>query len=115
MKYLEEYLSDGIFCNDRSSDSTDFPITNNKSYYYRPYNRNMATKKVPSFKCPNISNDGFTLKTSGTESRVVASGIGNNMLTYPVGLITFDEALYAGGSTNLENSKFYLNIGVRDE
>ena len=108
---LEDYLSDEIFCNDRSSTSTDFPLVNGGSYLYGPYNRNTASNRVPSFRCPNKSNDAFTLKTSGANSTVTASGDGNNMLTYPVGLITIDEAAYAGGKQGSMNYKYYLYTG----
>jgi|GEM_PF-5114891 len=109
---LEDYLSDEIFCNDRSSTSTDFPLVNSGSYLYGPYSRNTATNRVPSFRCPNKSNDAFTLKTSGGVSSVTASGDGNNKLTYPVGLITIDEAAYAGGKNGSMNYKYYLYTGA---
>ena len=108
---LEDYLSDEIFCNDRSSTSADFPLVNSSSYSYGPYNRNTASNIVPSFRCPNKSNNAFTLKTSGANSTVTASGDGNNMLTYPVGLITIDEAAYAGGKSGSTNYKYYLCTG----
>ncbi len=109
---LESYLSDGIFCNDRSSTSSDFPLVNASSYTYGPYNRNTAANRIPSFKCPNISNDGFTLKTSGASSTVSAKGNGNNLLNYPVGLITIDEAAYAGGKNGSMNQNYYLYTGA---
>ena len=109
---LEDYLSDEIFCNDRSSTSADFPLVNSSSYLYSPYNRHSTSNRVPSFKCPNKSNDAFTLKTSGGVSSVTASGDGNNKLTYPVGLITIDEAAYAGGKNGSMNYKYYLYTGV---
>ena len=108
---LESYLSDEIFCNDRTSDSSTFPLTSgNSSYNYGSYTRNV-TNKNPSFKCPNLSNDGFTLKMSGATSIVKASGDGNNMLNYPIGLITIDEAAFAGGSQGYMNQKYYLYTG----
>ena len=108
---LEDYLSDEIFCNDRTSVSTDFPLVNSGSYLYGPYTRNV-TNKLPSFKCPNKSNDAFTLKTSGGVSSVSASGDGNNKLTYPVGLLTIDEVAYAGGKNGSMNYKYYLYTGA---
>ncbi len=108
---LEDYLSDEIFCNDRSSTIADFPLVNSGSYLYGPYNRNTAYNRVPSFRCPNKSNDAFTLKTSEANSTVTASGDGNNMLTYPVGLITIDEVAYAGGKNGSMNYKYYLYTG----
>ena len=109
---LESYLSDEIFCNDRTSNSSTFPLTSrNGSYYYGAYTRN-ELNKLPSFKCPNVNNDGFTLKESEAASRVKASGNGNNMLTYPVGLITIDEVAYAGGDNSIINQKYYLYTGT---
>ena len=108
---LESYLSDEIFCNDRTSDSRTFPLASGNSLYlYGSYTRNV-TNKNPSFKCPNASNDGFTLKTSGQQSAVKASGDGNNILTYPIGLITADEVAFAGGKNSLINLKYYLYTG----
>ena len=112
---LEDYLSDEIFCNDRSSSSVEFPLANGGSFLYRPYNRN-ASSRNPSFKCLNTdgtfnSNDAFTLKTTNITSSVNASGDGNNMLTYPVGLITVDEAAFAGGRLSTMNYNYYLYTG----
>ena len=108
---LESYLSDEIFCNDRTSNSNAFPLASGNSLYlYGSYTRNV-TNKNPSFKCPNASNDGFTLKTSGQQSAVKASGDGNNILTYPIGLITADEVAFAGGKNSLINLKYYLYTG----
>ena len=108
---LESYLSDEIFCNDRTSNSSTFPLASgNNSYNYGSYTRNV-TNKNPSFKCLNLSNDGFTLKMSGATSIVKASGDGNNMLNYPIGLITIDEAAFAGGSQGYMNQKYYLYTG----
>ena len=35
-------------------------------------------------------------------------GKGNNMLSYPIGLITVDEVIYAGGNAANVNSSYYL-------
>ena len=109
---LESYLSDEIFCNDRTSNSDAFPLTSSGgSYIFGPYTRN-SPNNLPSFKCPNVSNDGFTLKTSGASSSVTASEDGNNMLNYPVGLLTIDEAAYAGGKYSSVNQNYYLYTGT---
>lgn len=105
---LEDYLSDEIFCNDRSSNSTNFPLQNGSSYVYNPYTRNTQTNKNPSFKCQNLDNDGFTLKDN---NKITQNDKGNKKLTYPVGLITVDEASFAGGKNSSMNHKYYLNIG----
>ena len=90
-------LEDTIYCNDRTI--TEGPLlskdTSGTGYsYFAGYTR-IKTHK-PSLDCSN-SNDAFT----------VSSSIGNGKLTYPVGLITIDEAMYAGGIYN-SYSTYYL-------
>ncbi len=114
--YLEDYLSDGIFCNDRTSPSTPFPFDSYNGYNYGAYERNYLNNN-PSFKCLNTKgafnvNDAFTLKTTGTNSIVESSGIGNNVLNYPIGLITMDEAVFAGGKHGTANDQYYLYTGA---
>ena len=45
--------------------------------------------------CSNENNDLYTVKSSS---------IGNKSLTYPIGLITFDELIYSGLSANSYNT-----------
>ena len=99
-KGYSKYLSDAIFCNDRtvaSGDGSSLEATT----YYGAYNRN-ATKKTPSLKCSR-QVDQFT-KTKG-------STLGNGELTYPVGLITTDEVVLAGGKAWTKNQSYWLNTG----
>ena len=67
--------------------------------YYAANNR-LFTNKTPSFECANNS-DLYT--TTGSED-------GNKALQYPIGLITADEVMYAGGKTSSNNS-YYLYTG----
>ena len=117
----EGYLSDEIFCNDRSTtvpkdDGTTTTLNNqvgtsydNANTYYGAYNRlsytNSSWKKkiLPSLKC-NQKNDAFTVSDEVK---------GNGSLTYPIGLITLDEASFAGGryGETYENYGYYLYIG----
>ena len=86
-------LEDTVFCNDRS-------YTMNGSYlYFGAYTR-LNTNKLPTLKCKN-TRDKFTTKTIN----------GNGTLTYPVGLITADEIVFAGGLLQKDN-KFYLKNGM---
>ena len=115
--YLEDYLADEIFCNDRSSyDSSTFPLSSSGRNYDFSGRRRNIQENNPSLKCLNTddtfnTNDAFTLKTSDKQSRVESSGVGNNMLNYPVGLITIDEVVLAGGKYNKTNDKYYLYNG----
>ena len=101
------YMSlDAGFCNDRSIastantwDSLDTALGYGTNYtYYGAFNRLVITNP-PQFACPQ-TNDLFTTTTSSK---------GNKALTYPVGLITLDEVVYAGGVYNEENQNYYLN------
>ena len=96
---------DQIFCNDRSSTTSDSgtpgeisgSMSTSTTYYYGAYVR-LVTNKSPQLKCPTAS-DKFTSRKSS---------IGNKALTYPVGLITADEVAMAGGVYGSINSSYYL-------
>lgn len=98
-----EKLEDTIWCNDRILYSgalvgkdTEMSI-NIRNSYFDVYNRTYKSSS-PSVKCSNESRDGFTVS--------IDSG-GNGALTYPIGLLTADEAMLAGGNTDV-TSKYYL-------
>jgi len=81
----EEYLSDTVFCNDRSG-LISMRIENSK----------------PSLKCVN-KNDRFTVDDET---------IGNGYLEHPIAIITVDELVMAGASpVDTSNSSFYLYSG----
>ena len=112
-KGLESYIVNQTFCNDRSISQKSWSIgdgyTLNKTTYYDPYYR-MITSHEPTLICKN-NNDKFTLKTNALSSIKGTSGYGNNALNYPVGLMTADEVVLAGGMYNVMNSKYYLYNG----
>ena len=111
------YLADSGFCADRSLaldsypkfDSTAYGITdeankivdtglgygNNFTLYSLYYKYQQKTK--PSFKCSN-KNDLYT----------VSNNNGNKALKYPVGLLSVDEAIFAGAQYNSLNRNYYL-------
>ena len=90
---------DQIFCNDRSASSTQTAAwtSTGATYYYGAYGR-LIKNKSPQLTCPEES-DKFTTKESN---------IGNKALEYPVGLITADEVVMAGGVPGKVNSSYYL-------
>ena len=104
MTAYTEKLEDTIFCNDRTlySGSLAGKDVDAGTDYSRfsAYNRT-EIKYNPSVECSNKNRDGFTVLTS--------SG-GNGKLTYPVGLLTADEVMLAGGR-NANNSNYYLYTG----
>ena len=106
LSYTSYMSLDAGFCNDRSIASTantwdlsDTALGYRTNYTdYGAYNRLVNTNQ-PQFACPQ-TNDLFTTTTSSK---------GNKALTYPVGLITPDEVVYAGGTYHNANATYYLN------
>ena len=103
----EQYLADNVFCNDRSlagNNSGTGAGTDHSSYRwsngpwdnesYSKYNNKMM------LTCPQ-QNDAFTVSDTTN---------GNGALTYPVGLLSTDEIVLAGG-WNKKNSGYYLYSG----
>ena len=91
---------DQIFCNDRSVTSGTWSSSTESILYYAPYTRLDGSTPKPQLKCPTES-DKFTSKKSSI-------GIGNKKLEYPVGLITADEVVMAGGKASSANDTYYL-------
>ena len=114
MTAFTSQLEDTVFCNDRSYDVSETGwdkdatnIVNNDGTNVLIFN---GAKRIYSFLTENTTptlvcqnaNDKFT----------VSSNKGNGALTYPVGMITADEIIYAGADGNFStNSTFYLNNG----
>ena len=97
-----EAVSDEIFCNDRSIDTsigTGLGYGTNQTGYGAIYR--LSTNKSPQLTCTQ-KNDAFTVDDEEK---------GNGNLTYPVGLITADEIALAGGKWNYDNSSYYLYKG----
>ena len=99
------------FCNDRSLNTTDeiwWDYDTKLGYgtnatAYAPWSRIFNTSswlsiQKPSLEC-NYNNDLFTINKSSK---------GNHSLTYPIGLITSDEVVLAGGFGGGNNSSYYL-------
>ena len=91
----EQYISDTLFCNDRSLDSGAGIGDVYTSYNYAK----TGTGRV-NLKCAQ-QNDRFTVSDEV---------LGNGSLTYPVGLLTDDEVFLAGGTT-YTNYNYYLYTG----
>ena len=96
------YIADTGFCGDRSlSSGTGIGTT---STQYGPSKRlNTSGSESPQFVCTQASD----LYTTSSATK------GNKALTYPIGLITADEVVYAGstlydGGYNSSNRSFYL-------
>ncbi len=105
------------FCNDRELATGHSGYTGNgagtAASAYAPAGRTWGATtsswntsgQEPTLKCKNKTRDLFTM--SGDEK-----GDGNGELTVPVGLITSDEVLFAGGFGNIANYGYWLYTGA---
>lgn len=99
---LLDYLSDEIFCNDRSfydGNGYNFDLGIG-THYGANYRYNI--KKSPSLICKN-DNDKFT----------VSAANGNGNLNYPIALLTIDEGALAGSIMDIPNYNYYLYTGSK--
>ena len=93
LSHISDYIDSNIgFCSDREMANgytwSEYP---NSTILYAANDRLSVNQPTPSFKCNN----------------------NNDILHIPIGLITADEAAFAGGvySTQLNNSNYYLYNG----
>ena len=98
---LQKYsikLANSTFCNDRSILSGDGYSMANTDYNSR---KRMLEGKKPTLKCTNL-NDRFSLNNQLAQ------------LKYSIGLLTADEASFAGGVLHISNNQYYLynNISI---
>ena len=85
-KGYSSYITNTVgFCGDRSIASGGDGIQTDKNTNFGAFGRYSAN--TAQFTCPNVERDLYT---------TTDSSIGNKALTYPVGLITYDELVYAG-------------------
>ena len=114
-KTYNDYLEDTVWCNDRSMNSLGWDdyvkngwLPENRFYnngnpihlYHGAYGR-VEYGGTPIVTCLN-KNDAFTVNDAIN---------GNAELTYPIGLLTADEVMLAGGQKS-SNISFYLNANT---
>ena len=116
-KNYEKYISkEAGFCNDRriaGANETFWNGDTKRGYgtnttAYAPFSRFLTTSgswastQNPILKCSQLSSDMFT---------PTGSSKGNKKLSNPVGLITADEVVFAGGKGGTNNQSYYLYTG----
>ena len=100
----EQYLVDNVFCNDRSfAQNNSGTGTGESVTYYRWYNGPWESNgyNTKMMLICSQKNDAFTVSDTTN---------GNGVLTYPVGLLSTDEIVLAGG-WSAANSGYYLYSG----
>ena len=115
-KGYSEKVADVIYCNDRKvytgsswtgygtlgygKNATTYEPAS-KGVTWSNGNSSWANTQYIKMIC-NQKNDAFTVDDTSK---------GNGALTYPVGLITFDEVVAGGGKGEVSNSNYYLYTG----
>jgi len=98
-----DYVEDTVWCNDRSIsilNGWDPDGGSTLDYLYFTANTRVYSTREPSLTCSR-EIDSFT----------VSEDNGNGDLDYPVGLLTADEVMLAGGRVGTANSTYYLYSG----
>ena len=106
MTNYTDYIEDTVYCNDRT-----FSTTDNYTYEKSGWNPNggglttflyfgASQRTTSDLSCSNIT-DRFS--TQNTKAK----------LTYPVGLLTMDEALLGRTTAKSEDDSYYLTNGSR--
>ena len=121
---LENYLADVIWCGDKSLDKVNRQGNGwefDKTTYYgaiaRVYANGVANAK-PSLVCPEAGTDGklskYTADSADGNRLLRGENGGKDGVTtplYKIGLITADEAAFAGGVYNIANNSYHLYTG----
>jgi len=126
-QYLMSYqnhLADSIFCGDktRGKNYTNLGFGQSATKY-GVYDRlyNYDTKAYPTLKCADkkeIADTALTeaqLAYSRYTSKIDMNTttdkgvLVNNDLTYPIGLLSADELVFAGGFKSIDNKSYYIN------
>jgi len=105
LSYTTKLDTNAGFCGDRTAYLAEDGTTigggvGSKQTYYGAYVR-LRYDKSPTLTCPNKS-DLYTINSSTK---------GNKSLTYPIGLLTADEAYMAGALYSTANQSYYLYNG----
>ena len=116
---LENYLSDTLFCNDKTLASSTIGSSNtalgygtNKTYYasaerlqYSTGTTSITTAK-PTFKCAESATNDYSRFTVNVTTLPNGNKT-NGDLKYPIGLLSADEVSYAGAYKNGQANKSY--------
>ena len=103
MMSYDQYISDTLFCGDRSGAR----IYNSTTTLYAPYDRLACTSGNTLCSSGDVSP---TVMCANKTDRYTKSDttLGNGLLTQKVGLITYDEIVLAGGKFFEQNNTYYL-------
>ena len=122
------YLSDTLFCGDKElatpglKDSDNTGYGQNETYYAASerltYDSNGEdlTVATPTLKCTNNADNDYSRYT--VDVQTLNNITTNGDLTYPIGMISADEIVFAGGwngDGERANASYYLNMPANTE
>ena len=104
---FSKYLTDALFCNDKSVLDPNSVGFNDIATKYSPsYRITSANLVTPTLKCAeNFSVKSSRLTTTTDSINDVSL---DAKLKYPIGLMSADEVFFAGGARVIKNTNFYL-------
>jgi len=123
---FEKYLSDALFCGDKTLASKSIGSSNKRlgfgtyiTYYaaterlYYSSGTTRTTIATPALECAKGAADTYSRYTSQIDSSTTTNKgvLVNNVLNYPIALLSADELVMAGawgGAGTTKNIKFYL-------
>ena len=106
----DKYISKtAIYCNDRSVKNNGYTVES--AFNFGPLTRHSSS--TPTHKCGDDGSNTLFETTQAIADKFSASttGGGNGQLKYPIALMTIDEIVFAGGTTNslISSPWFYYN------
>ena len=111
-------LADVIWCNDKSLASNSPSTTGadfDKDTYFkaieRIYANGVQANIAPSLVCPNAGSDNKLSKFTASDTTRGNGKLKSGNKEYKIGLLTVDEAAFAGGNLYDLNSNYYLYTG----
>ena len=115
------YLSDTLFCNDKTLASngiggvtTQLGYGKNKTYYAsmeRLASFSTGTTEKPTFKCAESATNDYSRFTVDVATLSNGNKTNGN-LKYPIGLLSADEVSYAGAKESEINISYYLFMDI---
>ena len=101
----DKYISkSAIYCNDRSTINNSYSLSS--SFVFGA--RTRLSNHTPTYKCGGNGSSGLFESTQATADKFSSStsGGGNGKLKYPIGQITSDEIIFAGGNSSRLSSPY---------
>ena len=111
LKTYEDYFADVIFCGDKTLRSDLSTSTNGfgkKTTVYSSINRfsGVNNPAYPTFECAKGAENTYSRYTAESEKTIKGVRV-NSDLTYPIGLLSVDELVFAGGHPTNSSGEMY--------